>query len=529
MLQKFLFDYPNKDDAKILAEGFQNRFRLNYSGPVAKRTCKNLLSVQQNPVIALDKIMKEVSLGRIAGPFKTCPIDNLVVSPIGLVPKGDGAWRLIQHLSYPAGSSINDFIDSDLCSVNYTSLDEVIYSIVQLGKNCQMGKMDVKSAFRLLPIHPDDFCLLGIQLQGMYFFDKMLPMGCALSCALWEKFATFLEWLVKHLYPDSCLHHYLDDFIFLGGQGTGLCLQTMSNFEQLCALLGVPLAEDKTAGPASILVFLGLELNSISFRIQIPADKLAKLKSSLTALLGKKKVTLKELQSLVGLLNFCTRAIPVARAFNRRFYDTMAGLTKPFHHIRLTVAIKADVLLWLSFLQDFNGFCSFPELDWNTNETLNLYTDSAGSPDLGCATVFGVNWVYFPWPKCLRGTTFFDDITVLELVPILLAFSVWWEFLRTKKLILYVDNQALVSILNKKSSRSKLVMHLIRPLVILCMLNSIQYKAVHIQGSSNEMADSLSRCQWERFKQVAPDVNATGQEVPATFVQLISSLKSVCS
>ena len=144
----------------------------------------------------------------------------------------------------------------------------------------------------------------------------------------------------------------------------------MSNFEQVCALLGVPLAEDKTAGPASILVFLGLQLNSISFRIKIPADKLAKLKSSLTALLGKKKVTLKELQSLVGLLNFYTRAIPVARAFSRRFYDAMAGLTKPFHHIRLTVAIKADVLLWLSFLQDFNGFCSFPELDWNTNETL---------------------------------------------------------------------------------------------------------------------------------------------------------------
>ena len=115
-------------------------------------------------------------------------------------------------------------------------------------------------------------------------------------------------------------------------------------------------------------------------------------------MLNKKKVTLKELQSIVGLLNFCSRAIPVARAFNRHFYDAMSGLTKPFHHVRVSLSMKGDVSLWLSFLQHLNGFCSFPELHWEDSETPNLFTDSAGSLNLGCAAVFGSKWVFYPWP-----------------------------------------------------------------------------------------------------------------------------------
>lgn len=526
-LLKYLKEYPVSEDALILAEGFTKGFLLHFEGPRMSTECENLLSVKQNPDIALEKVMKEVSLGRIAGPFKTCPFGNLKCSPIGLVPKKDGTWRLIHHLSYPTGSSVNDYIDQDLCSVNYTSMDEVINSIVYLGNKCLMGKMDIKSAFRLLPVHIDDFCLLGFRLQGYYFVDKMLPMGCAISCALWEKFATFLEWLFKYLHPASYLHHYLDDFIFLGKSRSTLCVQTMSNFEKMCASIGVPLAEGKTVGPTLILVFLGLELNSILFQIQVPEDKLHKLKSSLVSLLQKKKVTLKELQSLVGLLNFCTRAIPVARAFNRRFYDAMCGLFKPFHHVRVTLPMKEDICLWLSFLKNFNGYCSFPELDWSDNETLELYTDSAGSPNLGCAAVFGSSWVFYPWPVNWRGSNMFDDITFLELVPILLAFCVWSECLQKKKIFLYVDNQSLVSILNKKSSKSKLVMQLLRPLILICMRFSIQYKAVHVEGISNVKADSLSRRQWQRFREVAPEASTAGEPIPDMFHHWLFNLKSI--
>jgi hypothetical protein len=99
----------------------------------------------------------------------------------------------------------------------------------------------------------------------------------------------------------------------------------MSTFRSLCDYMGVPLAEENTIGPACIIIFLGLEIDTLEMVKRIPQDKLVEVRHKLHMVLSKKKVTLKELQSLVGLLNFCARAIPSVRAFNRRFMTQRAG------------------------------------------------------------------------------------------------------------------------------------------------------------------------------------------------------------
>lgn len=55
------------------------------SGPVA--FVKNVPSVRLRPAVVLEKFAKEVSLGRMVGPFSYPPIANLCVSPLGLVFK----------------------------------------------------------------------------------------------------------------------------------------------------------------------------------------------------------------------------------------------------------------------------------------------------------------------------------------------------------------------------------------------------------------------------------------------------------
>lgn len=92
--------------------------------------------------------------------------------------------RLIQHLSYPFQASVNDFIDDEYCTVQYSSFDQILEVIAKLGKGVLLGKMDIKSAFRLLPIQPSDFDLLGFRIAGLSFYYKTLPMGCSISCAL---------------------------------------------------------------------------------------------------------------------------------------------------------------------------------------------------------------------------------------------------------------------------------------------------------------------------------------------------------
>jgi hypothetical protein len=128
--------------------------------------------------------------------------------------------------------------------------------IFKLGFNAEMAKREKKSAFRLLPICPDDFCLLGIKdNEGNIYIDKFLPMGCRVSCALFEKFSTFLQWLVRYFAEKDSLDHYLDDFIFAGPNGTNNCSDLVSTFSKVCGLLGVPIANEKSVGPFRKLVF----------------------------------------------------------------------------------------------------------------------------------------------------------------------------------------------------------------------------------------------------------------------------------
>jgi hypothetical protein len=81
------------------------------------------------------------------------------------------------------------------------------------------------------------------------------------------------------------------------------------------------------------------------------------------------------------------------------------------------------------------------------------------------------------------------NMSLLELIPVVLALYLWSSFHKRKKQILFhIDNLALVSIINKRTSKDKQIMKLVRPLVLLTMLNDIQFKARHINTTENSIA-----------------------------------------
>lgn len=281
-----------------------------------------------------------------------------------------------------------------------------------------MAKCDIQSAFRLLPVHPSDFELLGFKFEGSWYVDKAMPMGCSVACATFEAFSTFIEWVVKDKISSPHITHYLDDYLIADPRDTPTCAERLRVFQETAAELGVPLAEEKTEGPATRLTFLGIQLDTVQGMSSLPRDKLATLKRMVGETLAKEKCTLKQFQTLLGHLNFACRVVSPGRAFCARLARATAGVTAQHHYIRISKGIKQDLGVWLEFLDHFNGV-SMWQAPMVLGNTLQVNSDVAGS--LGFGIFFNNQWCAECWPDAWERTGILRDLTFLELFPIVVA------------------------------------------------------------------------------------------------------------
>ena len=509
-LARYLSEY-DKEDSSFLIAGFSQGFRIPFQGDLPHKVPNNLLSAEQHPSIVDEKLLKELQANRIAGPFASPPFKNLVVSPIGLVPKKlPGEFRIIHHLSHPRGSSVNSGIDKQFTTVAYHTVDQAIDILCQLGPGAYMAKSDIKSAFRQIPVHPSCYHLLGFTWKSQFYYDRSLAMGLSASCQIFEKFSTALQWICEFHCDIAHILHILDDFVFIA-PSKHQCGQYLSDFSKLCQNIAVPLALEKTAGPATTLTFAGIELDTRIMEARLPMEKVVRYRELV-------QVMHRELQSVIGSLNHCAYIIPAGRAFLRRLIELTIGTSQAHHHIRLNKSAREDLRTWDSFLQEFNRKAFFMDRMWQSSTSLHLYTDAAQSKGYG--GVFQDRWFWGVWPENWK----LHEITLLELYPILVAVHIWGRNLANKKITIHTDNQALTFILNKFSSKDKHIMVLIRQFTFHCMKHNILFRAEHIPGVFNTLADNLSRLDFQEFRRLSPTSRQDPDRIPDHLLPMNLSL-----
>jgi len=203
-------------------------------------------------------------------------------------------------------------------------------------------------------------------------------MGCSSSCKTFETFSTGIEWIAQTKLYITDILHLLDDFLIISPT-ENLCSKQLDLFLMLCSYLGIPMAPEKSVGPSQIISFAGIELDSILMEARLPQEKLVKCQALISAFLKRRKVSLQEIQSLTGLLNLACSVVVSGRAFLRRLIDLTLGVKRPHFLIRLSMEVKADMLVWQTFLTGFNVRSFFLSDDWYDSHQLQLYTDASGT------------------------------------------------------------------------------------------------------------------------------------------------------
>lgn len=446
-------------------------------------------------------------------------LSNLQISPFGVIPKRNrpNKWRLIVDLSSPEGFSVNDELDRAMCSIKYSSIDDAVNIIRRLGRGALLAKLDLREAYRIIPVHPEDRPRLGMQWKGATYLDAALPFGLRSAPKIFSAVADGLLWIL-HSKGAKLSLHYLDDFLLLGPPDSPVCAEALHIFQALCEELGVPIAEEKTEGPSTTLTFLGIEIDTASLQLRLPQDKLHKL----MVLLGqwmqgspnlspRRSGTKRDLLSLIGLLNHAASVVQPGRTFLRSLIDASTSVRALDHHVHLSARARADVTWWHSFLQSWNGVSLLPPAE----PSQSILSDASGS--WGCGAYWEGRWFQIPWPQSWEST----NIAPKELIPIVMAVAVWGPYWTGQRIRCQCDNMAVVFSVNRGTARDPQLMRLLRTLFFFCALHRITVSACHIAGVLNASADALSRNNLPLFLSLNPQASSQPSVIPADLQELL--------
>ena len=381
----------NKRKRLKLVQGFWQGFDLHYEGKkFVTKTAPNLKIRVGTPEELWCKVMKEVEGRRYAGPFlrEELPFRYFIQSPIGLVPKDKGRkTRLIFHLSYPkSGGSVNEGILYRYCKVKYMDFDEAIKKCLGEGVGCHVGKSDISMAFRNLPLNSKSWPFLVMKAKHpksgvtYYYFDKCLSFGSSISCRLFQDFSDSVAHICKFRSNKSPVN-YLDDFLFASLLKLW-CNWQLQNFLDICGEIKFPVALDKTEWGTTLIVFLGLLIDTVQQVVCVSLDKVKKAKELIAHFLdsSNKSTTVHQTQKLCGFLNFLCKCMIPGRAFTIRIYSHIPATLLPHHHFHITNEMRLDLQVWDVFLNHPDIFCC-PFMDFNKiqAEDVDFYTDASGS------------------------------------------------------------------------------------------------------------------------------------------------------
>ena len=183
-----------------------------------------------------------------------------VVSPLNAVPRKEAdERRIILDLSFPKGSSINDFVSKDFylgdrVNLTYLEVDDLVEIIKRIGQGCLLFKRDLARAYRLIVLDLGDVSLVGYSFKVSFYFDKVLSMGLRSAAHIAQRTTNSISFICNTL--DISIVNYLDDFA-----DADTVEKARRSFIELGNIL-LDMSLHKAYGPSVEMCFIGVLFNT---------------------------------------------------------------------------------------------------------------------------------------------------------------------------------------------------------------------------------------------------------------------------
>jgi hypothetical protein len=366
--------------------------------------------------------------------------------------------------------------------LRYLSVDDLVKVVRDLGRGCLIYKIDLKAAFRQLPVDPGDIHCLGFTWDGHIYIDGVMAMGLRSAAYCCQRLTNSLAYI--HGTKGYHLVNYLDDMA--GGEVVHKAEAAFLSLRHLLQQLGIFESTDKACPPSTSMVFLGILLDTNHFTITVPEGKLQETLRELHEWDNRDRAKVKQVQSIVGKLNFVGKCVPASRIFIARMLNFLREMNRS-GYTSITEEFKLDIKWWLKYIVSYNGVSMMLEPRWYAPDEI-IETDACLS---GCGAVCGEEFFHMEFPQELLNLEL--QINVLEMITILVAVQLWSNVLKCKKVLVKCDNMVSVNAFNNLNSRNRLLQACVRDILYICGSQDFQIKLVHIPGCENRTSDALSR------------------------------------
>ena len=448
----------------------------------------NHTSATAHPQDITHYIVTELSHQAMLGPFAGPPTNNAHYSPLMTRPKKDSKFRrVIIDLSWPRGFSVNDaisrkeYVDGPL-TISLPTHDDMERAIVRAGRGSFMYKTDLARGYRQLRVDPIDWPYLSFGHGENHFMDICPPFGLRSSAMAMQRVSQAIVHV--HGRRGYVSRAYIDDF---GGvESTQPRAQrALGALQDIMTTLGVEQAEHKICLPSQTMIWLGIFFDTLAMSMEIPKEKLREIMLCLREWDCKLKATRKEIQSLLGLLNFVASVAPPVRLFTNRMLDDLRE-TGPTGATSLTYQFKKDVQFFLELLPMINGRKIMGKTIVPYQHQVEL--DACLS---GCGAVAGDQFYGTPFPQFVCDAK--HSIAHLELLNIVVAIRTWRERWSGWVVQVYCDNLNSVFVIQTGKSRDLFMRECAREIFLLTAASDIELQICHRPGLQMIWADALSR------------------------------------